>query len=203
MSKSEPTDSFLALIRAAEEGEVDETLAEVLAKLEVSEGDEGEGKSGDSPEEKRPRGLGPEGRVQAVAVGVELSSVLYSYDATKARVCHAPNSPSGAGTAKALVAQLEDESLGSQKLVAVQESLADLSGDPASLKKFISDARPALGGALVLVSEDSEMLQALAAELGLEELEISFEHATGVLLAYPTEGEDCDAWTLIRRLSHE
>ena len=42
MSKSEPTDSFLALIRAAEEGEVDETLAEVLAKLEVSEGDEGE-----------------------------------------------------------------------------------------------------------------------------------------------------------------
>ena len=47
------------------------------------------------------------------------------------------------------------------------------------------------------------MLQALAAELGLEELEISFEHATGVLLAYPTEGEDCDAWTLIRRLSHE
>ena len=68
MSKSEPTDSFLALIRAAEEGEVDETLAEVLAKLEVSEGDEGEGKSGDSPEEKRPRGLGPEGRVQADAV---------------------------------------------------------------------------------------------------------------------------------------
>ena len=55
---------------------------------------------------------------------------------------------------------------------------------------------------MVLVSEDSEML-ALAAELGLEELEISFEHATGVLLAYPTEGEDCDAWTLIRRLSHE
>jgi hypothetical protein len=200
MSKSEPTDSFLALIRAAEEGEVDETLAEVLAKLEVSEGDEGERKSGDSPEEKRPMGLGLEGRVQADAVGVELSSVLYSYDATKARVCHAPNSPSGAGTAKALVAQLEDESLG---LVAVQESLADLSGDPASLKKFISDARPALGGVLVLVSEDSEMLQALAAELGLEELEISFEHATGVLLAYPTEGEDCDAWTLIRRLSHE
>jgi len=85
-------------------------------------------------------GLGLEGRVQADAVGVELSSVLYSYDATKARVCHAPNSPSGAGTAKALVAQLEDESLGSQKLVAVQESLADLSGDPASLKKFISEA---------------------------------------------------------------
>ena len=63
MSKSEPTNSFLALIRAAEEGEVDETLAEVLAKLEVSEGDEGEGKSGDSPEEKRPRGLGPDSPV--------------------------------------------------------------------------------------------------------------------------------------------
>ena len=121
-SQSPPILSWY-LIRAAEEGEVDETLAEVLAKLEVSEGDEGEGKSGDSPEEKRPRGLGPEGRVQAVAVGVELSSVLYSYDATKARVCHAPDSPSGAGSAKALVAQLEDESLGSQKLVAVQESL--------------------------------------------------------------------------------
>ena len=56
MSKSEPTNSFLALIRAAEEGEVDETLAEVLAKLEVSEGDEGEGKSGEAAEGSRTGG---------------------------------------------------------------------------------------------------------------------------------------------------
>jgi hypothetical protein len=205
MSRSEPTESFLALLRAAEEGEVEETMAEVIARFETSEdgdGDEADGKAGDSPEKERPGGLGPEGSVQAEAVGMELSGVLCSYDASKARVCHAPDSPSGAGTAKAIVAQLQDESMGIEKMVAVQESLADISGDAATLKTFIADARPAVGGALVMVSEDSELLQALAAELGLDNAH-AFEHATGLLLAYPKEGEDGGEWTLIRRLSHE
>jgi hypothetical protein len=205
MSRSEPTESFLALLRAAEEGEVEETMAEVIARFETSEdgdGDEADGKAGDSPEKERPGGLGPEGSVQAEAVGMELSGVLCSYNASKARVCHAPDSPSGAGTAKAIVAQLQDESMGIEKMVAVQESLADISGDAATLKTFIADARPAMGGALVMVSEDSELLQALAAELGLDNAH-AFEHATGVLLAYPKEGEDGGEWTLIRRLSHE
>ena len=202
---SEPTESFLALLRAAEEGEVEETMAEVIARFETSEdgdGDEADGKAGDSPEKERPGGLGPEGSVQAEAVGMELSGVLCSYNASKARVCHAPDSPSGAGTAKAIVAQLQDESMGIEKMVAVQESLADISGDAATLKTFIADARPAMGGALVMVSEDSELLQALAAELGLDNAH-AFEHATGLLLAYPKEGEDGGEWTLIRRLSHE
>ena len=202
---SEPTESFLALLRAAEEGEVEETMAEVIARFETSEdgdGDEADGKAGDSPEKERPGGLGPEGSVQAEAVGMELSGVLCSYNASKARVCHAPDSPSGAGTAKAIVAQLQDESMGIEKMVAVQESLADISGDAATLKTFIADARPAVGGALVMVSEDSELLQALAAELGLDNAH-AFEHATGLLLAYPKEGEDGGEWTLIRRLSHE
>ena len=205
MSRSEPTGSFLALLRAAEEGEVEETMAEVIARFETSEdgdGDEADGKAGDSPEKERPGGLGPEGSVQAEAVGMELSGVLCSYNASKARVCHAPDSPSGAGTAKAIVAQLQDESMGIEKMVAVQESLADISGDAATLKTFIADARPAVGGALVMVSEDSELLQALAAELGLDNAH-AFEHATGLLLAYPKEGEDGGEWTLIRRLSHE
>ena len=205
MSRSEPTESFLALLRAAEEGEVEETMAEVIARFETSEdgdGDEADGKAGDSPEKERPGGLGPEGSVQAEAVGMELSGVLCSYNASKARVCHAPDSPSGAGTAKAIVAQLQDESMGIEKMVAVQESLADISGDAATLKTFIADARPAVGGALVVVSEDSELLQALAAELGLDNVH-AFEHATGLLLAYPKEGEDGGEWTLIRRLSHE
>lgn len=205
MSRSEPTESFLALLRAAEEGEVEETMAEVIARFETSEdgdGDEADGKAGDSPEKERPGGLGPEGSVQAEAVGMELSGVLCSYNASKARVCHAPDSPSGAGTAKAIVAQLQDESMGIEKMVAVQESLADISGDAAALKTFIADARPAVGGALVMVSEDSELLQALAAELGLDNAH-AFEHATGLLLAYPKEGEDGGEWTLIRRLSHE
>ena len=205
MSRSEPTESFLALLRAAEEGEVEETMAEVIARFETSEdgdGDEADGKAGDSPEKERPGGLGPEGSVQAEAVGMELSGVLCSYNASKARVCHAPDSPSGAGTAKAIVAQLQDESMGIEKMVAVQESLADISGDAAALKTFIADARPAVGGALVVVSEDSELLQALAAELGLDNAH-AFEHATGLLLAYPKEGEDGGEWTLIRRLSHE
>ena len=205
MSRSEPTESFLALLRAAEEGEVEETMAEVIARFETSEdgdGDEADGKAGDSPEKERPGGLGPEGSVQAEAVGMELSGVLCSYNASKARVCHAPDSPSGAGTAKAIVAQLQDESMGIEKIVAVQESLADISGDAAALKTFIADARPAMGGALVMVSEDSELLQALAAELGLDNAH-AFEHATGLLLAYPKEGEDGGEWTLIRRLSHE
>jgi hypothetical protein len=205
MSRSEPTESFLALLRAAEEGEVEETMAEVIARFETSEdgdGDEANGKAGDSPEKERPGGLGPEGSVQAEAVGMELSGVLCSYNASKARVCHAPDSPSGAGTAKAIVAQLQDESMGIEKMVAVQESLADISGDAATLKTFIADARPAMGGALVMVSEDSELLQALAAELGLDNAH-AFEHATGLLLAYPKEGEDGGEWTLIRRLSHE
>lgn len=205
MSRSEPTGSFLALLRAAEEGEVEETMAEVIARFETSEdgdGDEADGKAGDSPEKERPGGLGPEGSVQAEAVGMELSGVLCSYNASKARVCHAPDSPSGAGTAKAIVAQLQDESMGIEKMVAVQESLADISGDAATLKTFIADARPAVGGALVVVSEDSELLQALAAELGLDNAH-AFEHATGLLLAYPKEGEDGGEWTLIRRLSHE
>ena len=205
MSRSEPTESFLALLRAAEEGEVGETMAEVIARFETSEdgdGDEADGKAGDSPEKERPGGLGPEGSVQAEAVGMELSGVLCSYNASKARVCHAPDSPSGAGTAKAIVAQLQDESMGIEKMVAVQESLADISGDAATLKTFIADARPAMGGALVMVSEDSELLQALAAELGLDNAH-AFEHATGLLLAYPKEGEDGGEWTLIRRLSHE
>ena len=205
MSRSEPTESFLALLRAAEEGEVEETMAEVIARFETSEdgdGDEADGKAGDSPEKERPGGLGPEGSVQAEAVGMELSGVLCSYNASKARVCHAPDSPSGAGTAKAIVAQLQDESMGIEKMVAVQESLADISGDAAALKTFIADARPAMGGALVMVSEDSELLQALAAELGLDNAH-AFEHATGLLLAYPKEGEDGGEWTLIRRLSHE
>ena len=205
MSRSEPTGSFLALLRAAEEGEVEETMAEVIARFETSEdgdGDEADGKAGDSPEKERPGGLGPEGSVQAEAVGMELSGVLCSYNASKARVCHAPDSPSGAGTAKAIVAQLQDESMGIEKMVAVQESLADISGDAAALKTFIADARPAMGGALVMVSEDSELLQALAAELGLDNAH-AFEHATGLLLAYPKEGEDGGEWTLIRRLSHE
>jgi hypothetical protein len=205
MSRSEPTGSFLALLRAAEEGEVEETMAEVIARFETSEdgdGDEADGKAGDSPEKERPGGLGPEGSVQAEAVGMELSGVLCSYNASKARVCHAPDSPSGAGTAKAIVAQLQDESMGIEKMVAVQESLADISGDAATLKTFIADARPAMGGALVMVSEDSELLQALAAELGLDNAH-AFEHATGLLLAYPKEGEDGGEWTLIRRLSHE
>jgi hypothetical protein len=195
----------LALLRAAEEGEVEETMAEVIARFETSEdgdGDEADGKAGDSPEKERPGGLGPEGSVQAEAVGMELSGVLCSYNASKARVCHAPDSPSGAGTAKAIVAQLQDESMGIEKMVAVQESLADISGDAATLKTFIADARPAMGGALVMVSEDSELLQALAAELGLDNAH-AFEHATGLLLAYPKEGEDGGEWTLIRRLSHE
>ena len=202
MSRSEPTESFLALLRAAEEGEVEETMAEVIARFETSEdgdGDEADGKAGDSPEKERPGGLGPEGSVQAEAVGMELSGVLCSYNASKARVCHAPDSPSGAGTAKAIVAQLQDESMGIEKMVAVQESLADISGDAAALKTFIADARPAMGGALVMVSEDSELLQALAAELGLDNAH-AFEHATGLLLAYPKEGEDGGEWTLIRRL---
>ena len=205
MSRSEPTGSFLALLRAAEEGEVEETMAEVIARFETSEdgdGDEADGKAGDSPEKERPGGLGPEGSVQAEAVGMELSGVLCSYNASKARVCHAPDSPSGAGTAKAIVAQLQDESMGIEKMVAVQESLADISGDAATLKTFIADARPAVGGALVVVSEDSELLQALAAELGLDNAH-AFEHATGLLLAYPKEGEDGGEWTLIRRLSQE
>ena len=205
MSRSEPTESFLALLRAAEEGEVEETMAEVIARFETSEdgdGDEADGKAGDSPEKERPGGLGPEGSVQAEAVGMELSGVLCSYNASKARVCHAPDSPSGAGTAKAIVAQLQDESMGIEKMVAVQESLADISGDAATLKTFSADARPAVGGALVMVSEDSELLQALAAELGLDNAH-AFEHATGLLLAYPKEGEDGGEWTLIRRLSHE
>lgn len=205
MSRSEPTESFLALLRAAEEGEVEETMAEVIARFETSEdgdGDEADGKAGDSPEKERPGGLGPEGSVQAEAVGMELSGVLCSYNASKARVCHAPDSPSGAGTAKAIVAQLQDESMGIEKMVAVQESLADISGDAATLKTFIADARPAVGGVLVVVSEDSELLQALAAELGLDNAH-AFEHATGLLLAYPKEGEDGGEWTLIRRLSHE
>ena len=205
MSRSEPTGSFLALLRAAEEGEVEETMAEVIARFETSEdgdGDEADGKAGDSPEKERPGVLGPEGSVQAEAVGMELSGVLCSYNASKARVCHAPDSPSGAGTAKAIVAQLQDESMGIEKMVAVQESLADISGDAATLKTFIADARPAVGGALVVVSEDSELLQALAAELGLDNAH-AFEHATGLLLAYPKEGEDGGEWTLIRRLSHE
>ena len=205
MSRSEPTESFLALLRAAEEGEVEETMAEVIARFETSEdgdGDEADGKAGDSPEKERPGGLGPEGSVQAEAVGMELSGVLCSYNASKARVCHAPDSPSGAGTAKAIVAQLQDESMGIEKMVAVQESLADISGDAAALKTFIADARPATGGALVMVSEDSELLQALAAELGLDNAH-AFEHATGLLLAYPKEGEDGGEWTVIRRLSHE
>ena len=205
MSRSEPTESFLALLRAAEEGEVEETMAEVIARFETSEdgdGDEADGKAGDSPEKERPGGLGPEGSVQAEAVGMELSGVLCSYNASKARVCHAPDSPSGAGTAKAIVAQLQDESMGIEKMVAVQESLADISGDAATLKTFIADARPAMGVALVMVSEDSELLQALAAELGLDNAH-AFEHATGLLLAYPKEGEDGGEWTLIRRLSHE
>ena len=205
MSRSEPTESFLALLRAAEEGEGEETMAEVIARFETSEdgdGDEADGKAGDSPEKERPGGLGPEGSVQAEAVGMELSGVLCSYNASKARVCHAPDSPSGAGTAKAIVAQLQDESMGIEKMVAVQESLADISGDAATLKTFIADARPAVGGALVMVSEDSELLQALAAELGLDNAH-AFEHATGLLLAYPKEGEDGGEWTLIRRLSHE
>ncbi len=205
MSRSEPTGSFLALLRAAEEGEVEETMAEVIARFETSEdgdGDEADGKAGDSPEKERPGGLGPEGSVQAEAVGMELSGVLCSYNASKARVCHAPDSPSGAGTAKAIVAQLQDESMGIEKMVAVQESLADISGDAATLKTFIADARPAVGGALVVVSEDSELLQALAAELGLDNAH-AFEHATGLLLAYPKEGEDGGEWTVIRRLSHE
>ena len=205
MSRSEPTESFLALLRAAEEGEVEETMAEVIARFETSEdgdGDEADGKAGDSPEKERPGGLGPEGSVQAEAVGMELSGVLCSYNASKARVCHAPDSPSGAGTAKAIVAQLQDESMGIEKMVAVQESLADISGDAATLKTFIADARPAVGGALVMVSEESELLQALAAELGLDNAH-AFEHATGLLLAYPKEGEDGGEWTLIRRLSHE
>ena len=205
MSRSEPTGSFLALLRAAEEGEVEETMAEVIARFETSEdgdGDEADGKAGDSPEKERPGGLGPEGSVQAEAVGMELSGVLCSYNASKARVCHAPDSPSGAGTAKAIVAQLQDESMGIEKMVAVQESLADISGDAATLKTFIADARPAMGGALVMVSEDSELLQALAAELGLDNAH-AFEHATGLLLAYPKEGEDGGEWTVIRRLSHE
>ena len=205
MSRSEPTESFLALLRAAEEGEVEETMAEVIARFETSEdgdGDEADGKAGDSPEKERPGGLGPEGSVQAEAVGMELSGVLCSYNASKARVCHAPDSPSGAGTAKAIVAQLQDESMGIEKMVAVQESLADISGDAAALKTFIADAKPAMGGALVMVSEDSELLQALAAELGLDNAH-AFEHATGLLLAYPKEGEDGGEWTLIRRLSHE
>ena len=205
MSRSEPTESFLALLRAAEEGEVEETMAEVIARFETSEdgdGDEADGKAGDSPEKERPGGLGPEGSVQAEAVGMELSGVLCSYNASKARVCHAPDSPSGAGTAKAIVAQLQDESMGIEKMVAVQESLADISGDAAALKTLIADARPAMGGALVMVSEDSELLQALAAELGLDNAH-AFEHATGLLLAYPKEGEDGGEWTLIRRLSHE
>ena len=205
MSRSEPTESFLALLRAAEEGEVEETMAEVIARFETSEdgdGDEADGKAGDSPEKERPGGLGPEGSVQAEAVGMELSGVLCSYNASKARVCHAPDSPSGAGTAKAIVAQLQDESMGIEKMVAVQESLADISGDAAALKTFIADARPAMGGALVMVSEDSELLQALAAELGLDNAH-AFEHATGLLLAYHKEGEDGGEWTLIRRLSHE
>ena len=150
MSRSEPTESFLALLRAAEEGEVEETMAEVIARFETSEdgdGDEADGKAGDSPEKERPGGLGPEGSVQAEAVGMELSGVLCSYNASKARVCHAPDSPSGAGTAKAIVAQLQDESMGIEKMVAVQESLADISGDAATLKTFIADARPAVGGA--------------------------------------------------------
>ena len=205
MSRSEPTESFLALLRAAEEGEVEETMAEVIARFETSEdgdGDEADGKAGDSPEKERPGGLGPEGSVQAEAVGMELSGVLCTYNASKARVCHAPDSPSGAGTAKAIVAQLQDESMGIEKMVAVQESLADISGDAATLKTFIADGRPAVGGALVMVSEDSELLQALAAELGLDNAH-AFEHATGLLLAYPKEGEDGGEWTLIRRLSHE
>ena len=205
MSRSEPTESFLALLHAAEEGEVEETMAEVIARFETSEdgdGDEADGKAGDSPEKERPGGLGPEGSVQAEAVGMELSGVLCSYNASKARVCHAPDSPSGAGTAKAIVAQLQDESMGIEKMVAVQESLADISGDAATLKTFIADARPAVGGALVVVSEDSELLQALAAELGLDNAH-AFEHATGLLLAYPKEGEDGGEWTVIRRLSHE
>ena len=205
MSRSEPTESFLALLRAAEEGEGEETMAEVIARVETSEdgdGDEADGKAGDSPEKERPGGLGPEGSVQAEAVGMELSGVLCSYNASKARVCHAPDSPSGAGTAKAIVAQLQDESMGIEKMVAVQESLADISGDAATLKTFIADARPAVGGALVVVSEDSELLQALAAELGLDNAH-AFEHATGLLLAYPKEGEDGGEWTVIRRLSHE
>lgn len=205
MSRSEPTESFLALLRAAEEGEVEETMAEVIARFETSEdgdGDEADGKAGDSPEKERPGGLGPEGSVQAEAVGMELGGVLCTYNASKARVCHAPDSPSGAGTAKAIVAQLQDESMGIEKMVAVQESLADISGDAATLKTFIADARPAVGGALVMVSEDSELLQALAAELGLDNAH-AFEHATGLLLAYPKEGEDGGEWTLIRRLSHE
>ena len=150
-----PARRLLALIRAATEGEVPETLTASLAKFTVEDeqgdgdegGAEGGGGGGDDPtatsvEEKSAAaapspavGLSAEGQVQAVGLGMELSVILAGFSSTTARVIHADNSPAGAATAKVVVQQLSDPSMGMQKLnveLGVETALGSLASGGSS-----------------------------------------------------------------------
>ena len=205
--------ALLALVRAALEGEEAESLAESLAKFRVEEGAvDADGDDAANEEVATRRvGLGPEGRVQATGLGMEIAVVLAGYASTTARVFHAPDSPSCAETAATVAAQLGDGAMSpSQRVpceVTPEPALASppdgdhlLSG--ASIKSHALDARPAPGGVVVLVTADPAVLSATAEAMGLDGLaKDAFEHARGALMEYPEEGTD--KWELRRELSHE
>ena len=240
-----PARRLLALIRAATEGEVPETLTASLAKFTVEDkqddedegGAESGGGGGDDPaseEEKSAAaapspavGLSAEGQVQAVGLGMELSVILAGFSSTTARVIHADNSPAGAATAKVVVQQLSDPSMGMQKLnveLGVETALGSLSSGgssggggggtattavavaeaAAAVKQAAAAARPQPGGVIVFVSTDPTLLLAAADALGFDAVEAKeFEPACGILVEYPQDPSSSDEWELHRMLSHE
>lgn len=207
--------ALLALVRAALEGEEAESLAESLAKFRVEEGavdaDDDAANEEVAPAPARRVGLGPEGRVQATGLGMEIAVVLAGYASTTARVFHAPDSPSCAETAATVAAQLGDGAMSPSQKVPCEVSPEPALASPpdgdhllagAAVKSHALDARPPPGGVVVLVAADPAVLSAAAEAMGFDGLaDDAFEHARGALVEYPEEGTD--EWELRRELSHE
>lgn len=217
-----PPRALFALVRAASEGEVPKTLADSLAKFTVAEASENEdGQRADTTEsstsESAPAdadaqvvlGLGPEGKAQAIGLGIELCAILTGFASTTVRIFHAADSPAGAATANTVAEQLAEATTGAPKMMVETEVELALGGGGKSvvaaaeaLKRAAVEVRPMPGGVVVFIVTDPTLLLATADTMGLDAFEgKEFEPASGFLVEYSLDGSD--KWERHRWVSHE
>ena len=210
--------SLVVLIRAAVEGEAEETVAEMQARVcaesssgEGSAGSSASGASGERVERPfEPFGLGTEGRLQAASLGVELASLLAGFRIAKAMMVFPRGSKPGEETAAAVAAHLSGsvsvETTADGSLASPEDG--DYSSQTAALESFARASRPPPGQALVCVSGDTRLLaeaaNALARGDGKDDSSFAwarFEHAKGAVFAYPAD--EAGPFELRRDVSHE
>ena len=183
MTRTEGSRSFLVLLRAGVQGEAEETMAEMRNRVfaEAEKADE-KAKEASTSESSHARsgsdvrrtdlkpldfGLGAEGRAQAQALGVELSSVLCGFGITTARLMFPKSSKPSEQTCELISTQLEDAHALGERVMSCSTATEPCLGSPddgdlllaaANVKRFAQESTHPEPLVLILVSNDSQLL---------------------------------------------